>query len=196
MDMDRDLFDRGGGRNFRLLRIYRFAGNSVTVGRTFRGDLPEEWRRTDPEVAIRPTGGGAVWHRSDLCFSFFSSPRPPVSLREFYRLFHGWLNRFLETRTIRAVCLSPDRSALSRLGRGLCFSDPVPGDLLVGDRKVLGGALRISGNQILYQGSLSIPGFPPERLAVSFVEWYEKEGCRILTGEIFPARGSKIGCPG
>ncbi len=195
MDMDKALFARASGDGFRLLRIYRFAGNSVTVGRTFRGDLPEEWQKTDPEVAVRPTGGGAVWHRGDLCFSFFSSPRPPVTLKEFYRLFHGWLNRFLETRTIQASCLGPDRPSPSRSGKGLCFSDPVPGDLLVGDRKVLGGALRISGRHILYQGSLLISGLSPEILAESFVEWYEKEGSRILMEEIFPVRGLKIRCP-
>lgn len=196
MDIDRALFDRASEDDFRLLRIYRFSGNCVTVGRTFRGTLPDEWLRTDPEVAVRPTGGGAVWHRNDLCFSFLASPRPRVSLREFYRLFHGWLNRFLETRTVRAVCLSPNASPSSTAGRGLCFFDPVPGDLLMSGQKILGGALRISGGRILYQGSLSIPDFSPDSLADGFGEWYEEEGCRMLANDVFPARSSGPECPG
>lgn len=196
MDIDRALFDRASKDDFRLLRVYRFSGNSVTVGRTFRGTLPEEWLRTSPEVAVRPTGGGAVWHRNDLCFSFIASPRPPVSLREFYRLFHGWLNRFLETRSVRAVCLSPNASASHTGGRGLCFFDPVPGDLLMSGQKILGGALRISGGRILYQGSLSIPDSPPDLLADGFGEWYEEEGCRMLANDVFPAWGPGPECPG
>jgi hypothetical protein len=51
-----------------------------------------------------------------------------------------------------------------------CFNEPVGFDLLEGDRKVLGGALRWTRAGALYQGSLQvkISAVQEEQLAASF----------------------------
>lgn len=38
----------------------------------------------------------------------------------------------------------------------LCFSEPVCNDIMLGDKKIIGGALRIMRNAILYQGTVQL----------------------------------------
>ncbi|MHB1605300.1 MAG: lipoyl protein ligase domain-containing protein [Leptospirales bacterium] len=183
MAVDGDLLNRMGQGWGGLLRIYRFLGPSVTVGRTFGGDLPPSWLELNPDMGVRPTGGGAVLHQDDLCFSFFLYPRASFTPKLFYRRFHGWVKRFLETLSVEASwseeCI-PDRQT----AHGVCFERPVSGDLLSGARKVMGGALRISGLNRLSQGSLAIPGYPGDELRESFRKWYRQDGSRMLREEL------------
>ncbi len=193
MAVDTLLMTRAGRGWEGLLRIYDFHGPCVTVGRTFRGELPSSWLDLCPEVAVRPTGGGAVLHLEDLCFSFFLSPRPSYGAKLFYRIFHGWLNRFLETLSVSASCAGQVISSGGQTAHGVCFDQPVPGDLLSDGRKVLGGALRISGRTLLYQGSLSVPGYRKDDLKTAFREWYPAQGERMLAESLLTGPGRVAG---
>ncbi|MHB1285216.1 MAG: lipoyl protein ligase domain-containing protein [Leptospirales bacterium] len=204
MEVDAALMGREGNGWEGLLRIYRFRGTCVTVGRTFQGDLPLSWLDLGPEVAVRPTGGGAVLHREDLCLSLYLFPRPAIHPKQFYSLFHGWLNRFLETLSVRASCIGQGIPAGRQMPHGVCFEQPVPGDLVSEGRKVLGGALRVSGRTLLYQGSLSVPGYGGDDLKKAFVKWYPGKGELLLdlllssssgAGTSFLGKGSET-CPG
>lgn len=179
MEIDHCLLERMGTGWNRLLRTYRFSGFSVTVGRTFRMSIPPEWEILSPVVAVRPTGGGAVLHQDDFCLSLFVSPRPACSPRSFYPLIHGWIGKFLGSLSVNTMALKETPLPAAPL-RGLCFDEPVCGDLLWKSRKVLGGALRITSKGILYQGSLSMPGFSGICLENEFSVWYGKKGETIL----------------
>lgn len=183
MAVDCDLMDRMGDGWGGLLRTYRFSGPSVTIGRTFCGDLPSSWLALNPEIAVRPTGGGAVLHQDDLCFSFFLAPRPSFPPKLFYRIFHGWVNRFLGTLSVAASCTDQCISE-RQTAHGVCFEKAVPGDLVSGVRKVMGGALRISGRNLLYQGSLAVPGYRGDALSAAFRRWYPEGGSRMLREEL------------
>ena len=173
MEIDRLLLQKLGSGWPGLLRVYRFSGPCVTVGRTFRQELPKEWGGA-PDVAVRPTGGGAVLHGDDLCFSLFLSSRPSASPRFLYPLFHDWIRSFLSELSVEASMQSGTSSA-PHPGR-LCFEEPVCGDLLWKSRKVMGRALRVTAKGLLYQGSLHVPGYSGDALEEGFVSWYPKTG--------------------
>ncbi|MCL4460741.1 MAG: hypothetical protein M1297_03365 [Nitrospirae bacterium] len=178
MEVDAFLLGRMGFGWSRLLRIYRFLGPCVTVGRTYRQDIPPEWREDVRDIAVRPTGGGAVLHGEDLCFSLFLFPRPPVSPRFLYPLVHDWVGQFLKELSVD-VSLQSGTPVSPNLRR-VCFEEPVCGDLLWKSRKVMGGAIRVTSNGLLYQGSLHVPGFSGRLLEERFFQWYRAVGAREL----------------
>ena len=135
------------------LRIYRWSGPWVTFG--YFQSLAQV-RETYPGLPLvrRWTGGGMVEHGKDLTFSLMipkgeaAASFPPAS---FYRSLHRRM----------ASWLSPVFSEEIRLARGEdlkagpdCFSAPAGDDLLLSERKILGGAQRRSAGALLYQGSL------------------------------------------
>ncbi len=174
MDRDRQFFARwplsGGSDAGSLFRVYRIAPGEVTVGRTFRSALPPEWGVAPGDVVVRPTGGGAVLHGEDLCFSLLLPFRPGKSLVSVYSFLHRFLGSFagslgVNTALKHSSCPPGD-------GRGTCFLEPVCGDLMVESRKVLGGAMKINSQGFLYQGSLLLPGYSPAMLMEQFPVWY------------------------
>ena len=188
MEVDAFLLGRMGFGWSRLLRIYRFLGPCVTVGRTYRQDIPPEWREDVRDIAVRPTGGGAVLHGEDLCFSLFLFPRPPVSPRFLYPLVHDWVGQFLKELSVD-VSLQSGTPVSPNLRR-VCFEEPVCGDLLWKSRKVMGGAIRVTSNGLLYQGSLHVPGLSGTMLAERFSIWYPATGARDLEARLESERMS------
>jgi len=81
---------------YALLRTYRIAPGQVTVGRTYRGTPPEDWEVENGRWVVRPTGGGAVLHGQDLCFSLLMSVRPRMALVDLY----GFLHQAVQTVTM------------------------------------------------------------------------------------------------
>lgn len=190
MNRDRELFGNLAPDSTNLVRLYRIDRDQITIGRTHRKPLPAAW--SEARVAVRPTGGGAVRHDRDLCLSlvlpfgraFGRSRDWPL----FYRRLHGILRSFLREEGIetRQVTDCPREQSGGEAGCGarpdLCFESPVPGDLMMGSDKVLGGALAISRHGLLYQGSLAVPMSDPAILSKLFEKWYCAEGRSAMDG--------------
>jgi lipoate-protein ligase A len=140
----------------------------------------------DPEnIAVRPTGGGGVLHENDLCFSLLIPWKRDLSRARdwpsFYESLHRILADFLPFAGISPSLLTicpdkSDRMTGTSLRSGLCFYDPVRGDVMMEGRKILGGALAIGRNGVLYQGSLCVSGKDPVILSSFFEKWYCAEG--------------------
>jgi lipoyl(octanoyl) transferase len=135
-----------------MLRFYKWNVPCVTFGYFQSHALVSELHSGLPLVR-RWTGGGAVIHGEDLTFSLMIPPGNPVSAMtspRFYREFHGAV----------AKVLGGKLAGEEDITRGpFCFSAPSMDDLMVGSKKVLGGAIRRSGGALLYQGSLVVqPG--------------------------------------
>ena len=155
---------------YALLRTYRIAPGQVTVGRTYRGTPPEDWEVENGRWVVRPTGGGAVLHGQDLCFSLLMSVRPRMALVDLYGFLHVFLGKFVGELGIESsLGGKPERS---HDGRGTCFLEPVCGDLMSNSKKILGGAIRMGRSGFLYQGSLLVEGFSPLEIQDRFVSWY------------------------
>ncbi len=173
---------RGDPSSPPILRLYRWEGQAITLGRRMKPeDLPEPWASRKLPMANRPTGGAAVVHRPDeLTYAVAigrARPRSPVPLAKIPRLIHQRLREVLVEKgwfapeELRVV---PD----GQPGRSdtFCFNAPVCGDLIYRDRKVAGAALRAWQEGILIQGSIQGLPLALDRLEAAFLQ--------ALTGDL------------
>jgi lipoate-protein ligase A len=166
-----------------VLRFFRWSAPAVTFGRTQDEPSARRWAAdrvgaAGLEIVRRPTGGGAVRHHRDLSLSLAwrrDHPAFPRCLRDIYLGFHETVARALRDGGVEtAVAGAPAR----RGGFAVCFEEPTEGDLLMGGRKILGGALRVTSWGRLYQGNLLTDVLPAsaaeweERIAAAFARDY------------------------
>lgn len=136
------------------LRFYHWAAPVVTFGYSQR--YTEVLRLAGSLPAIRRcTGGGIVFHDVDLTLAL-AIPKntgfPNQTPQFIYQKIHQWL---LDALSIHVSSL---RLAESHdcSGGNVCFENPALCDILEGNKKVCGGALRRSRGGILYQGSIRL----------------------------------------
>ncbi len=191
MDRDREILARPSLWQIPLLRLYQIH-SGVTVGRSWAGTLPPDWPIQKEGPVVRPTGGGAVLHGTDLCLSLFvpwrdSFPRGQ-SWPRFYGRLHGWLGEALSAWGIPSTealdCLCPPVILTNTPPGGTCFSEPVQGDRMSDGRKILGGALALFRDGLLYQGSIAPPA-PDPLLSRLFEGWYGHGGREALAALLF-----------
>ncbi len=154
------------GRAF--LRLYRWSPPCLSFGRhesvTTRYDRAAI-ARLGLDVVRRPTGGRAVWHEHELTYAVAAPIATFGSLRETYCAIHERLAAALRTLGVDAKLASnrPPRSARGRLvplseGPTSCFAAPVGGEVVIGDRKVVGSAQVRRGAAFLQHGSILLDG--------------------------------------
>lgn len=103
----------------------------------------------------RPTGGGAVLHQTtDQSLSILwprGSGLLPDKPRAAYQAIHEWL---MTKIGVKGLTLHVSCGGAPKKGFSVCFDEPVCNDLMLGEKKMVGGALRIMRNAILYQGNI------------------------------------------
>lgn len=148
------------------LRFYNWTpGVAVTFGYAqFVGEVKKTLATVNfsGQFTRRPTGGGIVFHADDLTFSLvFPSPDRPT---EIYRKLHTFILTQLARAGISGRVLTEKLPASAYAPSvnheaSACFIRPVENDLLAEDgHKILGGAIRRFEDNVLYQGSLQLPG--------------------------------------
>lgn len=151
MAYDAELFQRFHPAHPPILRFFFFERPTVTLGRL-------EARRRDVSSLpfpheVRPTGGRAVLHgEGDLCYAVVASVSDPLvggTVRESYRKISGLLAYALRGLD-RPARLCGDKRLSA--GRDHCFAAPSSCELLLGGRKVAGGAQARRGEVFLQQG--------------------------------------------
>ncbi len=145
------------------LRFFRFKEPTVSYGRLQKREpllpfVPAGWA-----LVQRPTGGGLVFHESDLCLSL-AWPRGqaplPVKPQDQYRWIHSIILEALGTDVRMAACCDVEMPQEPFEVRQ-CFTQPVGYDILKEREKIVGGALCCRRGATLYQGSIrniSTPG--------------------------------------
>lgn len=143
-----------------ILRFFRWKEPGITFGYAQRAREVEaaaaERGLSGTEMTRRPTGGGIVYHLSDLTFSLiFPSEGGDFRPMETYDRLHRAINSAY-ARLGFGFELSDARTASYAVNTPVmdCFSKPVSLDILYNGKKVLGGALRKFGDHMLYQASL------------------------------------------
>lgn len=175
-----------------VVRAYRWAVPAVTFGYAQKyseavmmaGNLP---------VVRRWTGGGLVFHGSDLTFSL-AVPASHALCRlktpEIYLGIHRAFSQAMEPVGARLAATADCRPGPA------CFQSPAPNDILIGERKICGGALRRGKKGLLYQGSLH-GDFSPSALAGTLAG---SVGCfepgRIVFEQMASLDREKYGTPG
>ena len=143
------------------LRFYRWEGPAATFGYAQR---IHEVERVLPagignQYTRRPTGGGLVPHLADLTFSCVFPAAGELRPAELYRRLHAAILKGLQAVGVAGrLCAAEGEASASRPGgAGQCFVQPVAQDILSAAGKILGGAIKRSGDTVLYQGSLQLP---------------------------------------
>ena len=135
-------------------------------------------------VVRRLTGGGVVFHDKDLVFSLgINSAEFPAakSVEKSYFWIHKIIQLAFKERSIRAVQAKTEGVKVSpEISRSACFKNPVPGDLLFKNKKIVGGAQKRRKNVLLHQGSIMLQleqeySFEPDFFTETLRESFENE---------------------
>ena len=138
------------------LRVYRWEHPAVSMG-CFDRAPPVLARWPEHQVVRRWTGGGIVEHGEDFTFSLFvprSLALATIPASESYRLIHAAVAEALARVGCAGVSLQPATAREAVFISRACFENAVQYDLLVGTRKVAGGAQRRTRHGLLHQGSI------------------------------------------
>lgn len=134
------------------LRAYRWDHAAVSVGTMASAQAAASFAGERPWVR-RWTGGGIVEHGSDLTISL-ALPVAALTRKLDARVLYGWIHRAAECALQPIASDIRTADAQDFLNGPQCFESPVCSDLMLGNAKILGGALRRSRSGILYQGSI------------------------------------------
>tara|TARA_B100001146_G_scaffold16315_1_gene12941 strand:+ start:4437 stop:5150 length:714 start_codon:yes stop_codon:yes gene_type:complete len=142
-----------------VLRLYSWIEATVSFGRNepARG-LYDRTNAADQgiEFVRRPTGGRAVLHSNEVTYAIVVPVRALGGPRASYVEINRGLAKGLSsigaavTVTDHGKTLSPDA--------GACFGAPAPGEIIAGEKKLVGSAQLRVGNALLQHGSIIIDG--------------------------------------
>jgi lipoate-protein ligase A len=146
-----------------VLRFYNWKSPGVTFGYSQRrkavGEAVAAAGNAITAIVRRPTGGGVVFHETDLTFSFiFHAPGVYFEPGKTYERLHRSISAEYARLGIAFDLLNEKTKDYAVNDPVMnCFSKPVDKDILYNGKKVLGGALRKLGDYMLYQASFQAP---------------------------------------
>lgn len=145
------------------LRFYRWEPGCLSFGRNQEASGaydPAAAADRGIDVVRRPTGGRAVYHHRELTYSVTAPAGTWGSLRESYRRINAALAAGLRELGVQATCAGDDSDGASRHRATprptprACFRDPLPGEVTVDGRKLVGSAQWRDGGAFLQHGSI------------------------------------------
>lgn len=155
MSIDELFFNRALESNSAaVLRFFTFNTRCTSIGKNQRVDnLPGDLQNTALEVIKRPTGGGAVLHDGDMCYSIVlpeACLRTNCSLLESYRLITDGLKQGFR---ILGINLEYGKD-YKHTNEPLCFTRALSYELSLNGRKIIGSAQRRAKGILLQQGAI------------------------------------------
>jgi lipoate-protein ligase A len=148
-----------------ILHLYEWEGDAATYGHFLD---PKKFLDLDRATALglslarRPTGGGIIFHVSDLAFSVLvpaNFPHYSTNTLDNYDFINSAVKRgvknFLEDAD--GLDLLPEEpTPFDESSRHFCMAKPTIYDVMLGSRKIAGAAQRRGKQGYLHQGSISI----------------------------------------
>lgn len=151
-----------------ILRLYHWAKPAVTFGYSQRLALAQAIAG-ECEIMRRWTGGGVVFHGSDLTLGLVipaGQEMADLGSAIIYERIHEGLLLALQKMGTPAR-LVRDHECLDGPA---CFQSPAKHDIMLGISKICGGALRRFKNGVLYQGSLNLKEISGQAIAAGLAE--------------------------
>ena len=143
-----------------FLRLYGWTPPCLSFGRhepALRRYSRARIEARSIDTVRRPTGGRAVWHQVELTYAVAAPVATFGRLRETHIAIHQTLAQAVCGLGIPAtLALAPERAA--GIDAGACFSAPAGGEVMVGDRKVIGSAQVRTRTAFLQHGSVLLAG--------------------------------------
>ena len=155
-----------------LLRFYGWRKPSLSFGYfgLFADVAAEEPQR---DIVRRWTGGGIVYHGSDVTYSLILPPAEASrfrSSRVVYAEVHGTIRQALAARLPVALA----SSAAPKISDA-CFANAVESDVISNGKKIAGAAQRRTRAGLLHQGSVQC-----ETLPISFSDDFARALCPLF----------------
>ncbi len=165
MAFDEYLFESAERLEAHCWRLYSWNPPAVSIGRNQRFDRAvrvEVARENGIPMVKRPTGGRAIWHSGDVCFTHSgvtSGASDAISaFKDDYMRTAKMVVRFLEALGINAG-ISPgsqsDRLGLAKV-KAPCFQSSGRYEVTAGGKKIAGIAQYRSTERFLIQGSIRL----------------------------------------
>jgi lipoate---protein ligase len=159
MARDQAMLDRVEAEGGLLLRLYQWDPPCLSFGRNesvlkrYHRDQIEQLKL---DVVRRPTGGRAVWHEQEVTYAVAGRVAQFGSLGAAYCALHQFLAAAL--RRLDAEVTIAGNTPVPGLSPGGCFSAPVGGEIMYGNRKLVGSAQLRQGEAFLQHGSILLQG--------------------------------------
>jgi len=154
---DEALHARAASTGTVAIRVYGWAAPTVSFGRHERAR-----DRYDPAVLAtlgltptrRLTGGRALVHTAEITYAIAGPIDPAASLRQTVEAINAVLRDALHAVGVPVTLAGAGATAAAR--HGACFATSVPGELLLGGRKLAGSAQWRDATAWLQHGSILI----------------------------------------
>ena len=158
MALDHALMARARHSGETVLRVYEWESPVLSLGRNQRARevyLDAELERRSISVVRRPTGGRALLHHHEITYSVTAPVISGDGLGVVYHRVNALLLNALFALGVPAMLARP--AARSRLPTALpCFAEPSAGEIVIGDRKLVGSAQWRDNGALLQHGSILI----------------------------------------
>lgn len=156
MAVDETLLEAAASGGDCVLRLYRWAGATVSLGYFQSADEADRLPELDGLPRVRRlTGGGAILHHHEWTYSCTIPSDHWLKTRhheEYYRLIHECFIAVLRRRGAAAAFRGQTDATINQ--RFLCFGRGDANDVLLDGHKVLGSAQRRRRGAVLQHGSL------------------------------------------
>lgn len=142
-----------------VLRLYSWMEATVSLGRNEPArDLYDRANAADQgiEFVRRPTGGRAVLHSNEVTYAIIVPVRALGGPRASYIEINRGLAEGLSS--IGAAVTVTDHGEVVSPDAGACFGVPASGEIMVGEKKLVGSAQLRVGGALLQHGSIIIDG--------------------------------------
>ncbi len=159
-----------------LIRIYDWNCPSVSIGYVQKYEAAPQHGYT---IVRRPTGGGVVFHDTDLTYTaVIPAPHPICALDrvESYHVFHRAVLRTLAAFG-RHGQLAPNECGPVDRATMQCFTTPTRYDVVCDHTKYAGAAQRRGRDGILHQGSIALKAADGDKdaLIAQLIKCFEEE---------------------
>jgi len=195
MAVDEFLFERLTGGGETVVRFYRWARPTVSLGYSQSVDSAvdlEYCRQQGIDVVRRMTGGKLVLHDKEITYSVSSSEASVFSatLATSYRLISKALILGLEKMGLAAALAGPPPESYRR-GVMPCFSFPARDEIEIDGRKIVGSAQKRIGSRFLQHGSIPLEPDPNRERRIASVSMADPSNVRIVS--LSEALGRPVG---
>jgi lipoate-protein ligase A len=175
----------GQGLSPPSLRLFSFRPPCLSLGR-FQPAPPETCREPDLGVVRRPSGGRAVLHRGDICYSVIAPADHPLVAGSIHQSYAKIARALAEGLAILGLPSLEEAAAQGRLPEGdWCFEAVAPHEFALDGAKLVGSAQLRRDGILLQQGSIRLAspdGEPPPTTSLE-----EALGRRLSRREIASA---------
>jgi len=146
----------GRGHSPSTLRLFGFRPACLSLGR-FQAAPPETCRDDGLEVVRRPTGGRAVLHRGDICYSIIAPVGHPLVAGSIHQSYAKIARALAEGLAILGLPPLQEVAPQGRLPEGdWCFEAMAPHELALDGAKLVGSAQLRREGMLLQQGSIRL----------------------------------------